>query len=86
MATRKQRGKAAIAGFDPFEELLEIAIERKRKWKAARTDRTRDKRERAVVDIALQLMPYCKPRLNSVNATIQGTMDIVVQVGGTEEF
>ena len=86
MATRKQRGQAGIAGFDPFLELLDIAIERKRKWKAAKTPKTKDKREREVVEIAFQLMPYCKPKLNAVTAQVDASMEIVVQIGGTDEF
>lgn len=50
--TNPKRGEAAIRGFDPFDYLLTKAINSKGE----------DERER----LALELLPYCKPKLKAL--------------------
>jgi hypothetical protein len=66
-----KRGEAAIAGFDPFTYLLNRAIK-------AKSVATKDR-------LALELLPYCKPKLKAVE--LSGSMDVTVTVtiGGLDQ-
>lgn len=65
---RKRRGEAAIMGADPFEYLLNRFINAK----------STDVKDR----LALELMPYVKPKLKSVDMHQTGDFVVTVTIGG----
>lgn len=68
--TNPKRGEAAVRGFDPFDYLLTRAIN------------STDQAERDW--LALELMPYCKPKLKAVEVTGDMNMTVTVTIGGTD--
>jgi hypothetical protein len=65
-----KRGEAAIAGFDPFDYLLQRAIKSK-------SVKVKDR-------IALELMPYVKPKLKAVEHKGDFNVTVTVTIGGSD--
>jgi hypothetical protein len=68
--TNPKRGQAAIAGFDPFDHLLQRAIK-------ATSVKVKDR-------IALELLPYCKPKLKAVEHKGDFNVTVTVTIGGSD--
>ncbi len=72
MANRKRQSASEIAralDVDPFRYLAN-------EFNKA-TDGTPDKRE-----LALELLPYCYPKLKAIDATVHNTGEVTVTIGG----
>lgn len=67
---RTRRGEAAIAGFDPFQHLLQRALTVKDPY-------YRDK-------LAIELLPYVKPKMKAVEHSGGLTTTIRIIIGGDE--
>ena len=67
---RQRRGEAAMMGFDPFRYLVERCLYY---WYSAHRDK-----------LALELLPYCKPKLKAVDMKMGGEVTINVTIGGDD--
>ena len=84
MAKRKVRGEAAIAGFDPFHELLALAVAKKAERRRNNNPKEKARLEAEVRGYCLDLLPYCKPRLSAVEAKVEGAIDLTVEIGSSD--
>ena len=84
MSKRKVRGEAAIAGFDPFEELLNLAIAKKEERRRNRDPKEKARLAAEVRAYCLDLLPYCKARLQSIEAKVEGHIDLEVIIGSSD--
>ncbi len=72
MANRKRQSASEIAralNVDPFRYLAKQFNEAK--------DGTSDK-----LELALELLPYCYPKLKAIDATVNHTGDVTISIGG----
>ena len=59
-----------MAGFDPFQYLLQRAIK-------ARSTETKTK-------LAIELLPYVKPKLKSVDVVMDQNVEVTITIGGPD--
>jgi hypothetical protein len=68
MQAKQRRARADAAGADPYQYLLNCFVR----------ERKGDKKR----ELALQLLPYVRPRLKAVELSGQVDHEIVVTIGG----